>query len=144
MFHFNPSFSFSYVAYSFILTFFFFLKLFKNNFTTLPSAAQTHTGKHCSTVRDESGQSLRLGPVYVYISIASLLTQEPRRSTWSLCVGGVTGTVFFFFFLRGTFGKGDRSDDFFLLYSHIYTAGYFAFKFQCTSPLFVCSREGKK
>ena len=83
-------------------------------------------------------------PVYVYISIASLLTQEPRRSAWSLCVGGVTGTVFFFFFLRGTFGKGDRSDDFFLLYSHIYTAGYFAFKFQCTSPLFVCSREGKK
>ena len=78
--------SFSYVAYSFILTFFFLWSFFKNNFTTLPSAAQTHTHTHTLAAqweRWESGQSLLLwgpGTLYIYISIASLLTQEPKRS----------------------------------------------------------------
>jgi hypothetical protein len=84
--------------------------------------------------------------VYIYIHCVVVNTRTQKVS-WSLCVGGVTGTVFFFlnFFLRGTFGKGDRADDFFSYYILIqyiyYTAGYFRLQISM-HLLFVCCREG--
>ena len=88
------------------------------------------------------------GTVYIYIHCVVVNTRTQKVS-WSLCVGGVTGTVFFFlnFFLRGTFGKGDRADDFFSYYILIqyiyYTAGYFRLQISM-HLLFVYSREGAK